>query len=160
MPSKDSQEARLVFDSGDRPSSVNIIPWIKKGLILPAEDQDFPIIAYHRDGTPICQEICTPTALAPLIKRGALRKAPKKKFPVIAYELNGTPIYQGRSETGHIWWDLCNCDDCYWDRFEPKDKYEPKGKRKSKKGNKTTQQLLHERYKQGDPKVGLLGEPT
>ncbi|GFS30679.1 hypothetical protein Acr_00g0013350 [Actinidia rufa] len=119
MPSKDSQEARPVFDSGDRPSSVNIIPWIKKGLILPAEDRIFPSL--HTIGM--------------------------KKFPVIAYELNGTPIYQGRSETGHIWWDPCNCDDCYWDRFEPEDEYEPKGKRKSKKGKKTTQQLLHERKK-------------
>lgn len=57
----------------------------------------------------------------------------KLRFAIVLYP--PSPIYQGRSETGHIWWDLCNCDDCYWDRFEPEDEYEPKGKKKEvKKG--------------------------
>ena len=25
---------------------------------------------------------------------------------------DGKPCYEGKSSTGHIWWDACNCIDC------------------------------------------------
>lgn len=61
------------------------------------------------------------------------------------------PVFQGKTESGHISWDVCDCDECYEDNMFEEEK--PKKK-------KTTQQKLRERYERGDPEVYLLGEPS
>ncbi|KAK4607188.1 hypothetical protein RGQ29_001131 [Quercus rubra] len=63
---------------------------------------------------------------------------------------DGKPCYEGKSPSGHIWWDVCNCVDCQKESLE-----EDRPKRKKK----TSQQKLKERYEAGDPEVDLLGEP-
>lgn len=64
-------------------------------------------------GTTQHQPAFTLTALAPQIKNRTLRTAAASEFPIIAYSLDGSPIYQGKTESGHIWWDICDCDDCF-----------------------------------------------
>ncbi|KAL6958202.1 hypothetical protein U1Q18_050039 [Sarracenia purpurea var. burkii] len=64
-------------------------------------------------GTTQHQPAFTLTALAPQIQNGRLRPAAASEFPIIAYSLDGSPIYQGKTESGHIWWDICDCDDCF-----------------------------------------------
>ena len=59
--------------------------------------------------------------------------------------------YEGKSPSGHIWWDVCNCVDCQKESLE-----EDRPKRKKK----TSQQKLKERFEAGDPEVDLLGEPS
>jgi len=90
--------------------------WLKKGCFYRRHDS--PIIAYQLEGSPIRQTFYTPLAFAPLIKRGILRPAPDSKFPIIAYHQNGKPFRQGVEEDGHIWWDICECETCYWNAQE------------------------------------------
>jgi hypothetical protein len=73
-----------------------------------------------------------------------------------AYQLDGAPVYQGKDETGHIWWDIgCDCKDCKQDRFYATDDDEKKVVYPI-----SSQQALQQRYEAGDPEVGLLGEPS
>jgi len=61
------------------------------------------------------------------------------------------PCYEGKSRSGHIWWDICDCDACkeviIYDDDQP---------RRRKKN--LSQQHLKERYEASDPEVDLLGE--
>ena len=31
---------------------------------------------------------------------------------IMAFQEDGKPCYEGKSSSGHIWWDICNCADC------------------------------------------------
>ncbi|KAF7117265.1 hypothetical protein RHSIM_RhsimMtG0006000 (mitochondrion) [Rhododendron simsii] len=53
------------FPQRYRPTIADIPAKIEAGVVLPAPDQDFPIIAYYLDGSPVSQERFMPTALAP-----------------------------------------------------------------------------------------------
>ncbi|KAM7514863.1 hypothetical protein LguiA_004446 [Lonicera macranthoides] len=81
---------------------------------------------------------------------------------ILYFDKYGKPAYQARNEKGHIWYDVCYCDDCeelaYEAELDPKElrKY-----RKQKAGKAlNSQELLEERYRAGDNTVGLLGEPS
>ncbi|KAL6956252.1 hypothetical protein U1Q18_041293 [Sarracenia purpurea var. burkii] len=172
--SKYSQEALNAEALESRPTVANVAPQIEKGLLLPAADQDFPLIAYRLDGSPIYHSVFTPAALAPLIERGVLLPAVERAFPVIAYYPDGSPIQQGRDEEGHIWWDVCDCDDCFRSQQEaeygielerecepkPREKCPEKKQRSQSKKKQYTYREMKELYDKGDPSVGLLGEPT
>ncbi|KAK4583122.1 hypothetical protein RGQ29_026064 [Quercus rubra] len=69
-----------------------------------------------------------------------------------AFREDGKPCYEGKSPSGHIWWDVCDCVDCQKEESFEEDW--PKRKKKS------SQQKLKERYEAGDPEVDLLGEPS
>ena len=28
------------------------------------------------------------------------------------FQEDGKPCYEGKSPSGHMWWDICDCDDC------------------------------------------------
>ena len=66
---------------------------------------------------------------------------------------NGKPFYEGKSSSGPIWWDICDCVDC-----KEEEVFEEDYSRRRKK--KSTQQILKERYEAGDPEVDLFGEPS
>lgn len=85
-----------------RPTIADIPAKIEAGVVLPAPDQDFPIIAYYLDGSPVSQERFMPTALAPFFEKGILKPAPE--FPIVAYQLDGSHFYQGVDENNHVWW--------------------------------------------------------
>jgi len=70
-----------------------VLPKIEKGLLFAAYPRDFPIIAYHLDGTPIYQDVFTKAALTPLFEKGVLVPATESAFPIIAYKLDGMPYY-------------------------------------------------------------------
>ncbi|KAM7480902.1 hypothetical protein LguiB_005485 [Lonicera macranthoides] len=81
---------------------------------------------------------------------------------ILYFDKYGTPVYQGKDETGHIWYDTCYCDACeelaYENALDPK---ELKKYRKKKAGKPlTSQEILQERYEAGDTTVDLLGEPS
>ena len=65
---------------------------------------------------------------------------------------DGKPCYEGKSSTGHIWWDVCDCIDCQEEETFEADPLQRK--------KKSFQQKLKERYEAGDPEVDLLGEPS
>ena len=67
------------------------------------------------------------------------------------FQEDGKPYYEGKSPTGHIWWDVCNCVDC-----QKEEVFEVDPSRRKKKSSKLK---LKERYEAGDPEVDLLGEP-
>lgn len=56
----------------------------------------------------------------------------------------------------------CTCDECKADSVEVELELEAERKLypKKRKGKKSPQQLLQERYEAGDPEVGLLGDPS
>ena len=64
---------------------------------------------------------------------------------------DGKPCYEGKSPSGHIWWDICNSVKCRKEETLEED-YSRRQKKKS------TQQILKEGYQAGDPEVDLLGE--
>ena len=70
-----------------------------------------------------------------------------------AFREDGKPCYEGKSPSGHIWWDICNCAECRKEETLEED-YSRRRKKKS------TQQIFKERYEAGDPEVNLLGEPS
>ncbi|KAL4628338.1 hypothetical protein ACB092_05G230500 [Castanea dentata] len=69
-----------------------------------------------------------------------------------AFREDGKPVYEGKSSTGHIWWDVCDCEEC-----REEEVFEEDQKRRKKK---SSQQILKERYEARDPEVDLLGEPS
>ena len=75
-----------------------------------------------------------------------------KDLKIMAFGEDGKPCYEGKSPSGHIWWDVCNCADCQEDDAFEEDH--------SKRKIKSSQQKLKERYDAGDPEVDLLGEPS
>lgn len=99
-----------------------MLPKIEKGLLFAAYPRDFPIIAYHLDGTPIYQDVFTKAALTPLFEKGVLVPATESAFPIIADRRDAILPYQDESD------DLP----------------------KSKKKKKSSQQMLKERYEAGD----------
>ncbi|KAK9997964.1 hypothetical protein SO802_017567 [Lithocarpus litseifolius] len=75
----------------------------------------------------------------------------EKSLAIRALSEDGKPCCEGKSSSGHIWWDICDCDECKEESIDDDD--QPKGRKK-----KSSQQSLKERYEAGDPKVDLLGE--
>ncbi|ESQ39483.1 hypothetical protein EUTSA_v10001272mg [Eutrema salsugineum] len=73
--------------------------------------------------------------------------------PINKYNAAGDPIYTFSDETGHKFFDVCDCDYCLMSSSDEEEK--PRRRKK-----KSSQQILKERYESGDPEVGLLGEPT
>ena len=69
-----------------------------------------------------------------------------------AFREDGKPCYEGKSPSGHIWWDICDCVD-----YQKEEGFEEDY---SKRKKKYSQQKLKERYEAGDPEVDLLGEPS
>ena len=65
---------------------------------------------------------------------------------------DGKPCYEGKSPSGHIWWDICDCVECKKEETLEED-YSRRRKKRS------TQQILKERYEADGPKVDHLGEP-
>ncbi|KAL0013642.1 hypothetical protein SO802_000711 [Lithocarpus litseifolius] len=76
----------------------------------------------------------------------------KDGLTIKSFRDDGKPCYEGKSPSGHIWWDVCNCDDCQEEEVFEEDY--------SKRKKKSSQQVLKERYEAGDPEVDLLGEPS
>ena len=73
-------------------------------------------------------------------------------FQIKAFQEDGKPCYEGKSPSGHIWWDIYDCADC-----QKEDTFEEDYPRRKKK---SSQQKVRERYKAGVPEVDLLGEPS
>ena len=70
-----------------------------------------------------------------------------------AFREDGKSCYEGKSPSGHIWLDICDCAE----RRKGETLEEDYSRRQKKK---STQQILRERYEAGDPEVDLLGEPS
>ena len=68
-----------------------------------------------------------------------------------AFREDGKPYYEGKSPSGHIWWDVCDCVDCQKEESFEEDW--------SKRKKKSSWQKLKERYEARDLEVDLLGEP-
>ena len=77
----------------------------------------------------------------------------KKGLVIKALCEDGKPCYEGKSSSGHIWWDICDCDECKEELID--DDNQPRRRKKKK----SLHQSLKERYEAGDPEVDLLGEP-
>ena len=77
----------------------------------------------------------------------------EKCLVIKAFCEDGKPCYEGKSSSGHIWWDICDCDECKEESIDDDD--QPRRRKK-----KSPQQSLKERYEAGDPEVDLLGEPS
>lgn len=58
----------------------------------------------------------------------------------------------GKNANGHIWWNVCTCEQC------PTEDKEPIVETKKIK-KKSLQQILKERYEARDPRVGLPKKP-
>ena len=68
-----------------------------------------------------------------------------------AFHEDGKPCYEGKSSSSHIWWDICDCAE----RRKEETLEEDYSKRRKEK---SSQQILKERYEASDPEVDLLGE--
>ncbi|ESQ47394.1 hypothetical protein EUTSA_v10028038mg [Eutrema salsugineum] len=73
--------------------------------------------------------------------------------PINKFNAARDPIYAFSDETGHKFFDVCDCDYCLMSSSDEEEK--PRRRKK-----KSSQQILKEQYESGDPEVGLLGEPT
>ena len=78
----------------------------------------------------------------------------EKGLEIKAFREDGKPCYEGKSPFGHIWWDICHCDECTKEAIYDDDILPRRRKKKS------TQQIFKERYGAGDPEVNLVGEPS
>ena len=67
-----------------------------------------------------------------------------------AFKEDGKPCYEGKSPSGHIWWDICDCAICQEEEVFEEDH--------SRRKKKSSQQILKKRYEAGDLEVNLLGE--
>ncbi|KAL3614490.1 hypothetical protein CASFOL_041576 [Castilleja foliolosa] len=76
-----------------------------------------------------------------------------KGVPISSFDSKGHPVYVFADETGHKFFDICDCETCSMNTSDEDDT--PKRRRKKK----SSQQKLKERYEAGDPEVDLLGEP-
>ncbi|ESQ39485.1 hypothetical protein EUTSA_v10001266mg [Eutrema salsugineum] len=72
--------------------------------------------------------------------------------PINKFNAARDPIYAFSDETGHKFFNVCDCDYCLISSSDEEEK--PRRKKK-----KSSQQILKQRYEWGDPEVGLLGEP-
>ncbi|KAL0016302.1 hypothetical protein SO802_003371 [Lithocarpus litseifolius] len=73
-------------------------------------------------------------------------------FKIKTFREDGKPCYEGKSPSGHIWWDICGCADCREEEIFEEDH--------SRRKKKSSQQILKERYEVEDPEFDLLGEPS
>ncbi|XP_065628932.1 uncharacterized protein LOC136067262 [Quercus suber] len=71
---------------------------------------------------------------------------------IMGFQDDGKPCYEGKSPSGHIWWDICDCVECQEDETFEEDH--------SRRKKKSSQQKFKERYEAGDSAVDLLGEPS
>ncbi|KAG7557141.1 histone H3/CENP-A [Arabidopsis suecica] len=70
--------------------------------------------------------------------------------PIEFFDSLGDPVYSFANDTGHKFFDVCDCEKCLMNSSDEEDT--PRRKKKS------SQQILKERYESGDLQVGLLGE--
>ncbi|XP_019087516.1 PREDICTED: uncharacterized protein LOC104724406 [Camelina sativa] len=102
--------------------------------------------------TAFCTEINT---ITPFEDTQTLEINPRLDgVPISSFDSLGDPIYSFQDETGHKFFDVCDCQHCQMNSSDDDDT--PRRRRKKK----TTQQILKERFESGDPQVGLLGEPS
>ncbi|ESQ51076.1 hypothetical protein EUTSA_v10022984mg, partial [Eutrema salsugineum] len=73
--------------------------------------------------------------------------------PINKFNAAGDPIYAFSDETGHKFFDVCDCDYCLMSSSDEEEK--PRRRKKN-----SSQQIVKERYESRDPDVGLLGELT
>ncbi|KAJ0096058.1 hypothetical protein Patl1_15629 [Pistacia atlantica] len=77
--------------------------------------------------------------------------------PSIILIPEGAPVYAfSDPTTGHKYWDLCDCDECYYDSIRD----ENHSRRPKKKKSRSSCSTFKRRYDQGDPHVGPLGQPS
>ncbi|XP_074302855.1 uncharacterized protein LOC141636627 [Silene latifolia] len=76
-------------------------------------------------------------------------------IPIHSFNSLGDPIYVFKDESGHKYFDICNCENCMMT-----DSNEDDYPKKRNKNKKSSQQILKEKYISRDPNIGLLGEPT
>ena len=50
----------------------------------------------------------------------------EKSLVIKAFCEDGKSCYEGKSLSGHIWWDICDCDEC-------KEEYDDQPRRRKKK---------------------------
>ena len=88
----------------------------------------------------------------------------EKGLVIKAFCEDGKPCYEGKSSFGHIWWDICDCDECEEESIDDDD--QPRGRKE-----KSLQQSLKQIYEASDPKrenllenclivVQTLGKPV
>ncbi|GFS28378.1 hypothetical protein Acr_00g0001420 [Actinidia rufa] len=81
--------------------TATVTPLIEKGLLRPAADLEFPVIAYRLYGSPVYQSVHSPTALAPQFEKGILVPAAADwEFPIVAYYLNDFKRKNKKAEEG------------------------------------------------------------
>ncbi|KAL3643584.1 hypothetical protein CASFOL_014399 [Castilleja foliolosa] len=73
--------------------------------------------------------------------------------PISSFDSKGHPVHVFAYETGHKFFDICDCETCSMNTSDEDNT--PRRRRKKK----SSQQKLKERYEAGDPEVDLLGEP-
>ena len=78
----------------------DVLQGIKEKWLRPVAPEDFPLIAYHDDGTPVYQEIVNLETLAPYFKRGIL-KPTRWEQRIIARAPNGKP-FQDKKALGRL----------------------------------------------------------
>ena len=76
----------------------------------------------------------------------------EKDLVIKAFCEDGKPCYEGKSPFGHIWWDICDCNECKEESIDDDD--QPRRRKK-----KLLQQSLKKIYEVGDPEVDLLEKP-
>ena len=76
----------------------------------------------------------------------------EKGLVIKAFCEDGKPCYEGKSPFGHIWWDICDCNECKEESIDDDD--QPRRRKK-----KLFQQSLKKIYEVGDPEVDLLEKP-
>lgn len=84
---------------------------------------------------------------------------------ILYFDKQGFQIYKAKDETGHIWYDICNCEACeehaYEDQLDTVELCSYRRKNKLHEGKPLmSQEKLQERYENGDRTVDLLGEPS
>nr|AHN13809.1 movement protein [Aristotelia chilensis virus 1] len=73
-----------------------------------------------------------------------------EKIPISGFSSEGKPVYVFQDNTGHKYFDTCDCSSCYSTCSE----YDDLPKKTS------SQKELKQRFENGDSLVGLLGEPS
>ncbi|KAK9723857.1 hypothetical protein RND81_05G030500 [Saponaria officinalis] len=75
-------------------------------------------------------------------------------IPIHSFNSLGDPVYVFKDESGHKFFDVCDCENCIMTDSDSDDY-----PRKRNRNKKSYQKILKEKYVSGDPNVGLLGEP-
>ena len=88
----------------------------------------------------------------------------EKGLVIKAFCEDGKPCYEGKSSSSHIWWDICDCEECKEESIDDDD--QPRGRKE-----KSLQQSLKQIYEASDPErenllenclivVQTLGKPV